>query len=344
MRLSRRLRKSRSEMENEMRRRRVYCYYHRIDLDGHCSAAIVCRWAEKQGYEFVGIPVDYSDGLEPFETLPDIQHLDIGVMVDFCAPTVDIMVDLEFRFFRFMWIDHHKSAIEMMEKETHRFRAGLELEGLRRVGDAACELCLEYFFPGEKNEVVSLLGRYDVWDKDNANWEWETQIVPFQLAMRMNMKATLEDDEIPWHVLFNDTFDLNSYVDVITSIGRSLYRYDKSLRETDQQHAYRCVWNGIKCVCINSSLRGSGTLESICEPDEMMVVWRFDGNQWIVGLYSHAESDIDCGAIASKHGGGGHKNAAGFRIEEAYSPLYQFQTPGRLKQMAEFANTCLQRP
>ena len=39
-----------------------------------------------------------------------------------------------------------------------------------------------------------------------------------------------------------------------------------------------------------------------------------DGN-YIYSLRSRADSGIDVSAIAKKYGGGGHKNAAGFKLE-----------------------------
>jgi oligoribonuclease NrnB/cAMP/cGMP phosphodiesterase (DHH superfamily) len=303
-----------SEEKTTKAKRTVYCYYHRIDLDGHCSAAIVQHWAEEEGYNFVGIGVDHPDGVTPFETFPGVRGFDIGVMVDFRAPTREIMYELNKHFCNLIWIDHHKSSIEMMQGgET-------QLEGLRRIGDAACELCLEYFFPCMENQAVTLLGRYDVWDNSGKVADWEGEIMPFQLAMRMEMGATLEDDTIPWHIMFDGTFAEN-YVDAMKGIGRTIYRYDQSLRKTDQRNAYRTRWNGIKCVCINSSLGGSRTLDAIAEKDEMMVTWRFNGEQWVIGLYSHPDSDIDCSKIAKEQeGGGGHRNAAGFCLPVHWNP------------------------
>lgn len=42
----------------------------------------------------------------------------------------------------------------------------------------------------------------------------------------------------------------------------------------------------------------------------LSVFW--DGHVWNIGLYSERD-DVDCGAIAKRHGGGGRPGAAGFR-------------------------------
>lgn len=46
-------------------------------------------------------------------------------------------------------------------------------------------------------EAVRLLGRYDVWDKDNP--EWESKIMPFQYGMR-NMPGAYNPDSILWQI------------------------------------------------------------------------------------------------------------------------------------------------
>ena len=56
--------------------------------------------------------------------------------------------------------------------------------------------------------------------------------------------------------------------------------------------------------------------KSYIEPyDVMLTFCRGKRKEWNVGLYS-TKPDIDCGAICKTFGGGGHKGAAGFQVEE----------------------------
>jgi hypothetical protein len=60
-------------------------------------------------------------------------------MVNFCLP-MDSMVRLS-QLSDFIWIEHHKSAIEAAEQIAFGPR------GLRKIGRAACELTWQFLFP-----------------------------------------------------------------------------------------------------------------------------------------------------------------------------------------------------
>jgi oligoribonuclease NrnB/cAMP/cGMP phosphodiesterase (DHH superfamily) len=92
-------------------------------------------------------------------------------MVNFCLP-MDSMVRLS-QLSDFIWIDHHKSSIEAAEQIAFGPR------GLRKIGQATCELTWQFLFPTvELPHAVYLLGRCDVWDL-----EVHSDILPFQFGM-----------------------------------------------------------------------------------------------------------------------------------------------------------------
>jgi len=112
----------------------MICFYHRGDLDGHCSGAIVRhRFPECR---MVGI--DYEDAF-PWEKIESGERV---VMVDFSLP-MDLMEAIK-EAYPFTWIDHHKTAIDKARE------AGFETAGLLMVGKAGCELTWEYFSPKKR--------------------------------------------------------------------------------------------------------------------------------------------------------------------------------------------------
>ena len=40
---------------------KVWCFYHRVDLDGHCAGAVVRKWCWENGHEFVPRGVNYGE-------------------------------------------------------------------------------------------------------------------------------------------------------------------------------------------------------------------------------------------------------------------------------------------
>jgi hypothetical protein len=204
------------------------CFYHKADLDGVCSGAIVKHFVpECELYGF-----DYGDKF-PWDKVRPGQYADtdplwaeyfepengyVGpeqngglamevvttpkrtvYMVDVSLPPADMkrlagVSDL-------IWIDHHASC-EALWNEINPL-------GMFRTNYAACELTWEWCilaananneprwlannlktqpFRERVPEAVRLLGRYNVWDKDNP--DWAAKILPFQYGMRAESWST----------------------------------------------------------------------------------------------------------------------------------------------------------
>ncbi len=148
------------------------CFYHRVDLDGRCSGAIV----KKMYPECEMIGADYNDTLD----LDSIKQGEKVFIVDFSFP-IDKMIQLS-NTAELVWIDHHKSAIEKAHKAGFLSSGGQ----LLHMGSddpstkkAGCELTWEWIYPREKTPLaVKLLSKYDVWNlKDPL-------VLPFQYGFR----------------------------------------------------------------------------------------------------------------------------------------------------------------
>jgi oligoribonuclease NrnB/cAMP/cGMP phosphodiesterase (DHH superfamily) len=87
---------------------------------------------------------------------PKVDANDTIIMVDFCLHPFSKMITIKKKAKLFIWIDHHKSAIE------ENNAVDCTLLGLRREGTAACELTWEYLMHSPVPKPVKLLGAYDV--------------------------------------------------------------------------------------------------------------------------------------------------------------------------------------
>lgn len=255
------------------------CFYHKADLDGVCSAAIVKHFVPE--CELYGI--DYGDefpwdlvrpGPEA-DTDPLWMHLfkpENGYkcgdnwetltvkkrtvyMVDFSLP-YEGMVRLA-EVSNLTWLDHHKTALEA--------NAGLRARGMRDTTRAACELAWAWMslfpdpekmpdsytfeeFDGDLPEAVRLLGRYDVWDKDHP--EWESRILPFQYAIRSE-EAIYDPECLRWRFLLGvDGYSqsLHTYIeapwlDHAIERGAAILRYQAEVnRKACEAGAHEFVW------------------------------------------------------------------------------------------------------
>ena len=273
------------------------CFYHSSDLDGHCSGAIV-----KMGFphcEMVGIT--HGDEF-PWDT---IEKGEVVYMVDYCLQPFSDMQKLGL-LADLIWIDHHKSAIEEYEAFIQQESFGFGHAHLQN-GVAGCELTWGFCNPSfMMPRAVRLLGRYDVWDHTDPD------VLPFQYGMRL-IEDTLPGADI-WGHLFSGP-DMGDLSDTLQN-GATVMKYQDGLsKKICAATAFDLEWEGLRCIVSNAPLCNSKHFASVYDParhDVMMSFYWKKKGFWAISLYSD-KKDVDVSAIAKKHGGGGHKGAAGFQ-------------------------------
>ncbi len=268
------------------------CFYHKSDLDGHCSGAIVKR--AYPNCECVG--VDYNDTLESLGYAFEVG--DKVFVVDFRFNEKD-MEWLNFNT-ELHWIDHHKTSIDRAHETGFLSYGGQLLE----IGRAGCELTWEYLNESKMPETVLLLGRYDVWDHADK------RVLPFQYGMREH-EDTLPESKI-WQPLFND--DDGSMVEKITERGKLILAYqDKQNAIYAKGMSYEGKIEGLRAIIMNKAYANSKAFDAVYDPEkhDIMVLFGIKKDEYKYTLFADKDN-IDVSAIAKKYGGGGHKGAAGF--------------------------------
>ena len=319
----------------------ILVIFHNNDFDGHCSAAIV---GLKHNYQVDFYPIDYGDEFD-YNSLKD---KDIVYMLDFSLPMNQMQkiyytikenhqyIDkigkfdaLKEKNWKFIWIDHHVSAFKSYEAMLDdTWPNEVNFEGLRdKTGKkSGCELTWEYLYPNKMMPyVIQLLGRYDVWDHSNPD------VVPFQYGLleyepdllfkNLNLKICHNDQVLyRWRDLFSSISKMNfkklNVLDIIKN-GNHILNYQKSQFKKMYPTAYVIInFHNYNALVINTSNFNSMMLEN--HPDLEFVdilIGYYIKDDWInVSLRSNGP--IDCSEIAKKYGGGGHKNAAGFRTKK----------------------------
>ena len=201
---------------------KVLCIYHNADLDGICSAAIVydyfydakdvsidgnvILYGMNYGDDFPWSFVDKEEMTE--EDKEDCIPYDKVVMVDFSLSKEDMrrlnnLVEL-------IWIDHHASVVNDNK----------DIQGIRDVNHAACELTYMYFNSGYIPKAVRLIGRYDVWDHSDK------EVVPFQYGMKLYDIGPCNSD---WKNLFDNSEIALSIVKRIIDNGKMINQYQVSM-------------------------------------------------------------------------------------------------------------------
>ena len=273
----------------------MICLHH-TDLDGQCAAAVLRYFYEvkvflRKDIEFH--PIDYHKPW-PFDKLKD----QVVYLLDFGFNNLDDLWRIEKIAERFIWIDHHKSNIEKLKASEIPHKTDWHLD----TSKSGCELTWERLFKNQPPYAVELVGDYDTWkfkygDESRALHE---ALALYNTEPRGKVWEKLfECDALQW--IIRQGYDCMKYRD-----GKNKAYMDSWGFETE--------FEGHRCLAVN---RGHGNSqlfgeEAISEFDILMP-FVFDGKQWTISLYS---DKIDVSKIAVKHGGGGHKGAAGFQCDE----------------------------
>ena len=306
---------------------RTACVYHRIDLDGWMSAAIVKHWFNTNEREavFTEGNTTYSEkrvnqitfiGYHYGDPIPDLSKCDQVIMVDISFPKEEMFKLFERLDEDFIYLDHHISAIN--DSIDNGYKA---CNGIRTTKLAACQLTWQYFFPDIKiPEIVSLLSDYDSFRNTSK------KVLEFQYGARQR----ISNYEEAYGFLIKSikggfTEDTIEYK--IWKEGKSIYQY----LCTEAKQTYK---NGFVIHFRNDIKKGNvienGILRFICINKERfnpinfgidyhkdgyygVLSFYFDGKLYQCSIYND-NGQIDCSVIAKQFGGGGHKGAAGFRL------------------------------
>jgi oligoribonuclease NrnB/cAMP/cGMP phosphodiesterase (DHH superfamily) len=208
------------------------------------------------------------------------------LILDFSFPRAELLAMKE-RASSLLVLDHHLTAKEDL--------AGLDFAhfDLERAG---CTLAWDWFFPGEPRPW--LLNYVE--DKDL--WRWK-------LPSSQEVAAALQSYSrsfTQWNKL------AARGLDALVAEGRPILRYKNRLIETAASRVKMIDFDGHRIPVVSSCILQSeigGRLAP--EHPFVAIVFETEGRR-VWSLRSQEGKGVDVAAIAKRHGGGGHPNAAGF--------------------------------
>jgi len=270
----------------------IKCFYHKTDLDGECSGAIVkYRYPETELF-----PFDYGDEF-PWDK---IALEDEVFMVDVSLPKND-MIKLRDCTKKFIYIDHHISKINELR--------GFHFDGIQQDGTAACVLTWNYLYKDRDIPwAVKFLGYYDVWKLDDL-------VLNFQYGMR-SLDTDPKNNQKFWYELFVNWYN-SELIQSIIEIGRNIRIYqEKKDKRNILRSAFKTKFRNYNILALNKTVGSSLLFKD--HPDyenvDILMVFGWNGNTWKISLYT-TRDDIDVSIICKEFGGGGHKQAAAFKID-----------------------------
>jgi oligoribonuclease NrnB/cAMP/cGMP phosphodiesterase (DHH superfamily) len=255
-----------------------------------CPDGFGAAWAfwRKYGDSMEYIPV--SHGTEP----PNIEGCDVFI-ADFCYKR-PVMIQMKADANSLVVLDHHKSSQEECgDLEFCNFD----------MNHSGAFLAWDYLFSGDN---VPLLIRY-VEDRDL--WKWNLDSTEEILSAVDSFERTFEN----WDMLhsFLDAEDSVRWKRVKT-MGEGILQYKKNLIKSLMRNAYQTDIMGKLVPIINIPFFQSEIAAELALTADYAAAYYFDGEAYKFSLRSKEGGD-DVSLVAAEFGGGGHKNASGFRIE-----------------------------
>jgi len=319
---------------------KTICIYHSVDLDGWMSAAIVRHWFIKEHgkdhLEYQWFPQEnkinaiYKGAFETLkfeypeitflsynygQPIPDLSEYDRVVMCDVSFPKEEMDKLLNKLSTNFIWIDHHISAIKANDTEL--------ITGIQNTEYAACELTWKYFFPDEAMpEIVRLLGMYDSFRHKGT--DEEEDVLEFQYGARQYI-SSYED---AYNNLLYSLECSESHINDIHKEGKTIYQYLCTEAKQTYKNGFEIEFdervtgfpNSVefkthKFICFNKERFNPVNFGIDYHKDGYngAACFHYNGTNWGFSLYND-NGEVDCSVIAKQYGGGGHKGAAGFRV------------------------------
>ena len=224
----------------------------------------------------------------------------------------------------FYWIDHHITAIEQLNH--------LNIPGLQKSNASGCMNTFEFLSKNfneinenEKQKIplaLQFANDFDIWNKKSI-YSWEKQLYPFCYFIN-SLGIDLNNNEGELVQTLLKMLKDNNYTNQCINIGKYIYKYLINEYKIAERKIYSILWNDWKCLCINSSYKGSTQFENHEEykDADILIAWSFNGNKFQYGLYT-SKPNINVGEIAKNYlNGGGHAGAAGGETKEfLFHPL-----------------------
>ncbi len=296
-------------------------FYHSADFDGWSSGAIVLRKFPNAKAIPINYPVlDQKEKLA--KILSVIETGDTVYVVDFSF-SPQTFKEINEKVKELIWIDHHVSAINSCESEE------FQTNGLLSTEYAACELTWLYLMEGFKtidaysdeyyNSLplpysIRLLGRYDLWKHD-----YDKNIVPFQMGMKSCFSMATDSK---WVKILDNS---SEFIEHIIERGNIISDYlENNDYKVAKSYAFEAEIEGNKVVALNMRSGGSSIFKNIFQKEIHSFCVSFlllPTQKWVVAMYSENNNSIDLSKIAEKYGGGGHKNAAAFTIDNVFDVI-----------------------
>lgn len=317
--------------------------FHKVDADGWCSAASIAIWV----YWYTGKHVNfipYNYGMK----LPKFVENDVLIFGDISADYESKEFDEIYNTVKMIYVfDHHVSSMKKLLNKFDKNSEGMTYLAYRQMNDDGTDRILAFHNEGIAGcevvyraiggwpelpcpEFIQKISIYDAWQKQNPMFD---ECVKYMNGLMFKMYMPTNDTfdysiTNLWFQLMLDNKELN---DEIQQLGSFITKYkNKQNKELCEKCTFKATLTtkthgDISIVLVSGCIPSSKVFDAMDVTEfDAMSVFNLAKSGWTFSLYT-TKDNIDCSKIAEEFNGGGHKQAAGFRIPLEQNPLSIFK-------------------
>ena len=292
------------------------------DLDGYSAGYVVLQHFGKENCNIEHFNYDKEPAIEKYGEGDTVVITDYSLTNDQYRQILAQIGDEG----NVIWLDHHITAINRYREEKD-----LCLQGIRSTKWCGAALAWFYFNDFDTEDVENIpyeelveklplwLRLVDAWDTWKLDSKYRIAAEALNEFSSVNITNSLELRDIATsRVALQECIDIGDiymeYKNAWAKKFRDKYMFiDKEIPGELFGTSRDLKMAMLNIGCANSIFFG----EQIDECDVCMT-FCFDGERVVCSVYSNKD-DVDCSLFAKHHGGGGHKGAAGFSIDNADS-------------------------
>lgn len=318
---------------------------HHNDRDGRVSAAIIAERIMSIGLNSNKVMFEETDYTKSIKDIcqaymPYIENYEVSsiYIVDVSisrTSDIDFLLNQISEYTRVIWIDHHQTSFDTIKEFETENHQTVEIDGFRCIGVSAAALC--WLLSEWNTAQYQILSAGGVISEAQRNILLST--LPQYLQYVSNYDTFGSSDPKVYTFNYGDKLQsVNEYIieinhgilysshrlDMILEKGAIIEDYLKQkYKSAVDKAAFEFTYaddeykkQPLKGIALNYGTFSSLVFgNKINEYDIACIYQQYGANEVKYSLYS-AHKDAKCNEIAKSFGGGGHKQAAGFRTKK----------------------------
>lgn len=266
------------------------CIYH-----GNCADGFTAAWVVKRAWAEAGIEVEFHAGVYN-QPAPDVTGRRV-IIVDFSYKS-EVIKEMAKVASSILILDHHQTAIQDLEGFTDP-----NVELVLDKSKSGAGLAWSYYYEDLGIQPPPLLNHV----QDRDLWKFELPFTREISAAIFSYEYTFENwDKLMYHT------DPQTLITEGEALERKHFKDIKELLKVSSRLMY-IGDNLVKAANIPYTM-SSDACHILIEEGQPFGACYYDGPQYRTFSLRSMDDGPDVAKIAESYGGGGHRNASGFRV------------------------------